>query len=73
MQIYFRDLSPKHIKHYPVLMLVAIYYINICKGTHKHLTFLEYKINAQSILQSHKQITLENYRMQNFLKTETPF
>ena len=42
------------------LMLVAKYYINICKGTHKHLTFLEYKINVRSILQSHKQIALEN-------------
>ena len=55
------------------LMLVAKYYINICKGTHKHLTFLEYKINVQSILQSHKQIALENNRLQNFLETWAPF
>ena len=55
------------------LMLVAKYYINMCKGTHRQLTFLEYKINVQSILQSHKQIALENNRLQIFLETWTPF
>ena len=46
------------------LMLVAKYYINMCKGTHRHFAFLEYKINVQSILQSDKQIALENNRKQ---------
>ena len=42
------------------LMLVAKYYINMCKGTNKQLTFLEYKINVQSIFQSHKEMALKN-------------
>ena len=45
------------------LMLVAKYYINMCKGTNKRLTFLEYKINVQSLFQSHKEIALQNNKM----------
>ena len=55
------------------LMLVAKYYINMCKGTNKRLTFLEYKINVQSLFQSHKEIALQNNKMQNFLEAWAPF
>ena len=55
------------------LMLVAKYYINMCKGTNKHLTFLEYKINVQSIFQSHKEMALKNYELQEFLEAWVPY
>ena len=48
------------------LMLVAKYCINMCKGTIKLLTFLEYKINVQSIFQSHKEMALKNNELQEF-------
>ena len=47
-------------------------YINMCKGTAKHLTFLEYKINVQSILQSHKEMALKNNELQEFLGVWVP-
>ena len=55
------------------LMLVAKYYINMCKGTNKHLTFLEYKINVQSIFQSHKEMALKNNELQEFLEAWVPY
>ena len=55
------------------LMLVAKYYINMCKGTNKRLTFLEYKINVQSIFQSHKEMALKNNELQEFLEACVPY
>ena len=55
------------------LILVAKYYINMSKGTNKHLTFLEYKINVQSLFQSHKEIALQNNKLQIFVDAWAPF
>ena len=55
------------------LMLNAKYHINMCKGTNKRLTFLEYKINVQSLFQSYKEIALQNNNLQNFLEAWAPF
>ena len=52
---------------------IAKYYINICKGTNKHLIFLEYKINVQSIFQSHKEMALKNNELQEFLEAWVPY
>ena len=55
------------------LMLVARYYINMCRGTHKHLTFLEYKINVHSLFQSLREIAIQRNELQNFLDAWAPF
>ena len=55
------------------LMLVARYYINVCRGTHKHLTFLEYKINVHSLFQSLREIAIQRNELQNFLDAWAPF
>ena len=55
------------------LILVAKYYINMSKGTNKRLTFLEYKINVQSLFQSHKEIALQNNKLQIFVDAWAPF
>lgn len=55
------------------LMLIAKYYINMCRCTQKPLNFIGYKINVQSLYQSHKEIALNNNDIQNFLKAWNPF
>ena len=55
------------------LMLVAKYYISMCKGTNKHLTFLKYKINVQSIFQGQKEMALKNSELQEFLAAWVPY
>ena len=55
------------------LMLVARYYINMCRGTHKHLTFLEFKINVHSLFQSLREIAIQRNELQNFLDAWAPF
>ena len=55
------------------LMLVERYYINMCRGTHKHLTFLEYKINVHSLFQSSREIAIQRNKLQNFLDAWAPF
>ena len=43
------------------------------KGTIKRLTFLEYKINVQSLFQGHKEIALQNNKLQIFVDAWAPF
>ena len=37
-----------------LLMLIANYNINMCRCTNKKLNFMGYKVNVQSLYQSHK-------------------
>ena len=56
-----------------ILMLVARYYINMYRGAHKHLTFLEYKINVQSLFTGLREIAIQRNELQNFLDAWAPF
>ena len=56
-----------------LLMLIAKYYINMCRCTNKPLNFMGYKVNVQSLYQSHKEIALNNNEIQNFLHAWSPF
>ena len=54
-------------------MLVGKYNINMCRGTHTHLTFLKYKINVHSLFQSLREIAIQRNELQNFLEALVPF
>ena len=54
------------------LMLVAKYYINMNRSAHKHLNFLEYKINVHSLFLSHRETALKNNKLQEFLQAWMP-
>ena len=54
------------------LMLVAKYYINMKRSTHKHLNFLEYKFNVHSFFLSHRETALKNKKLQEFLQAWMP-
>lgn len=55
------------------LILIAKYYISMNRSTNRPLNFLEYKINVQSLFQSHKEIAFQNNKMMEFLQAWTPF
>ena len=67
-KFYSRQCSQKTSNALQVLMLLATYYINMCKGTLKHLTFLEYKINSHSLFQRRREIAIQRNELQNFLE-----
>ena len=56
-----------------LLMLIAKYYINMCRCTNKPLNFMGYKVNVQSLYQSHKEIALNNNEIQKILHAWSPF
>ena len=66
-------LSPNTSNTLQFLMLVAKYYINMYRGTHKHLTFLEYKINVHSLFQGLRGIAIKRNELQKFLEAWAPF
>lgn len=55
------------------LMLVAKYYVSMNRTSKRHLNFLEYKINVQSIFLSHREIALKNNNLEAFLQDWMPF
>ena len=55
-----------------LLMLVAKYYINVNRSAHKHLNFLEYKINVHSLFLSYRETALKNNKLQEFLQAWMP-
>ena len=64
-----------HSGEWPVgllLMLVAKYYINMNRSAHKHLNFLEYKINVHSLFLSYRETALKNNKLQEFLQAWMP-
>ena len=42
------------------------------RGSHKHLNFLEYKINVHSLFLSHRETALKNNKLQEFLQAWMP-
>ena len=54
------------------LMLVAKYYINMNRSSHKHLNFLKYKINIHTYFLSHRETALKNNKLQEFLQAWVP-
>ena len=55
-----------------LLMLVAKYYNNMNRSAHKHLNFLEYKINVHSLFLSYRETALKNNKLQEFLQAWMP-
>lgn len=55
------------------LMLVARYYINMCRSTNTRLNLIGYKINVQSLFQSHKEMASKNNELSDFLQAWRPF
>ena len=53
-------------------MLVAKYFINMNRTAHKHLNFLEYKINVYSFFLSRRETALRNNKLQEFLQALMP-
>ena len=45
----------------------------MCKGTHKHLAFLKYKINVRILFQSVREIAIQRNELQNFLEAWAQF
>ena len=55
------------------LLLIAKYFISMCRNTNKPLMFLVYKINVRSLYLSHKEIALKNNKMPEFMQSWRPF
>ena len=55
------------------LMLIAKYFISMCRNTNKPLMFLVYKINVRSLYLSHREIALKNNKMTEFIQSWRPF
>ena len=55
------------------LILIAKYFISMCRNTNKPLYFLTYKINVQSLFLSHRKIAVRNNELPEFLKSWRPF
>ena len=56
-----------------LIILIAKYFISMCRNTNKPLYFLTYKINVQSLFLSHREIAVRNNELPEFLKSWRPF
>ena len=66
----FSKSTPKIVQF---LILIAKYFISMCRNTNKPLYFLTYKINVQSLFLSHRKIAVRNNELPEFLKSWRPF
>lgn len=55
------------------LILIAKYFISMCRNTNQPLNYLTYKINVQSLFLSHREIAARNNKLSEFLNSWRPF
>ena len=69
----FQYLNDKNFETVQFLLLIAKYYISMCRNTNKPLMFLLYKINVRSLYLSHREIALKSNKMAEFMQSWRPF